>query len=136
MLDPALERVVLETEPVGVEPPLVMSTRPWFLSAGSRDPSLDARPGPRGSGQFSPGSCSGGLAALLGGVTIQVLSPAPVTVKRLTPVMVKGMTRLGRFLRRSRRTRPLVRAIPTIQKRATKMLTNYLVVHRGLADYG
>lgn len=61
-------------------------------------------------------------SALLGGVTIQVMSPAPVTVKRMTPVLVKGATRLGRFLRRSRRTRMLVRTIPTIQKRTTRSL--------------
>jgi hypothetical protein len=62
-------------------------------------------------------------SALLGGVTIHVMSRAPVTVKRLSPVIVRSASRLGRFLRRNHRTRPLVRAIPTIERRAVKMLT-------------
>jgi hypothetical protein len=62
-------------------------------------------------------------SALLGGVTIHIMSRAPVTVKRLSPVIVRSASRLGRFLRRNRRTRTLVRAIPTIERRAVKMLT-------------
>lgn len=61
-------------------------------------------------------------AALLGGVTIHILSPAPIAVKRMTPVVLQSATRLGRFLRRSPQTRPLVRTIPTIQRRAVRAL--------------
>ena len=64
------------------------------------------------------------LAALLGGVTIHILSPAPIAVKRIAPVVLQSATRLGRFLRRSRQTRPLVRTIPTIQRRAVRSLVN------------
>ena len=61
-------------------------------------------------------------ASLLGGVTIHILAPTPLAVKRLTPVLMRGGSALGRYLRRDRRTRPLVRAIPTIQRRAVRML--------------
>jgi hypothetical protein len=62
-------------------------------------------------------------AALLGGVTIHICSPAPITVRRVSPELVRCTTRLGRFLRRRPRTRPLVRALPTIERRAVRMLT-------------
>jgi len=62
-------------------------------------------------------------SALLGGVTIHIVTRAPVSVRRVSPTLVKSANRLGRFLRRRRRTRPLVKTIPKIQKTAVKMLT-------------
>lgn len=62
-------------------------------------------------------------SALLGGVTIHIVSRAPVSVRRISPTLVKSANRLGRYLRKRRRTRPLVKAIPKIQKTAVKMLT-------------
>jgi hypothetical protein len=62
-------------------------------------------------------------SALLGGVTIHIISGAPVSVRRVSPVLLRSASRLGRFLRRRRGTRPLVKAIPKIQKEAVKMLT-------------
>lgn len=64
-------------------------------------------------------------SALLGGVTIHIVSGAPVSVRRVSPALLKGANRLGRFLRKRRRTRPLVKAIPKIQKTAVKMLADH-----------
>ena len=64
-------------------------------------------------------------SALLGGVTIHIVTRAPVSVRRVSPVLVRGGNRLGCYLRKRRRTRPLVKAIPKIQKTAVKMLTNH-----------
>ena len=64
-------------------------------------------------------------SALLGGVTIHIVTGAPVAVRRVSPALVKSANRLGRYFRRRRRTRPLVKAIPTIQKQAVKMLTKH-----------
>jgi hypothetical protein len=64
-------------------------------------------------------------SALLGGVTIHIVTRAPVSVRRVSPVLLRSGNRLGRFLRRRRRTRPLVKAIPKIQKTAVKMLATH-----------
>jgi hypothetical protein len=64
-------------------------------------------------------------SALLGGVTIHIVTRAPVSVRRVAPVLVKSANRLGRYLRKRPRTRPLVKAIPKIQKTAVKMLANH-----------
>ena len=64
-------------------------------------------------------------SALLGGVTIHIVSGAPISVRRCSPTLLKGANRLGRFLRKRRRTRPLVKAIPKIQKTAVKMLADH-----------
>jgi hypothetical protein len=64
-------------------------------------------------------------SALLGGVTIHIVSGAPVSVRRCSPTLLRGAHRLGRFLRKRRRTRPLVKAIPRIQKTAVKMLADH-----------
>ena len=64
-------------------------------------------------------------SALLGGVTIHIVSGAPVSVRRVSPALLRGANRLGRFLRKRRRTRPLVKAIPKIQKTAVKMLADH-----------
>lgn len=62
-------------------------------------------------------------SALLGGVTIHIVSPAPVSVRRVSPEIVRSASRLGRFLRGRARTRQLVKVIPTIERRAVKDLT-------------
>ncbi|HEX8124791.1 MAG TPA: hypothetical protein VF548_04345 [Allosphingosinicella sp.] len=64
-------------------------------------------------------------SALLGGVTIHIVTGAPVSVRRISPVLLRGTNRLGRFLRQRRSTRPLVKAIPKIQKTAVKMLADH-----------
>lgn len=64
-------------------------------------------------------------SALLGGITIHIVTRAPVSVRRISPVLMKSASRLGRYLRQRPRTRPLVKAIPKIQKTAVKMLTNH-----------
>lgn len=64
-------------------------------------------------------------SALLGGVTIHIVTGAPVAVRRMSPILVRSAGRLGRYLRKRPRTRPLVKAIPTIQKQAVKMLTKH-----------
>jgi hypothetical protein len=64
-------------------------------------------------------------SALLGGVTIHIVSGAPVSVRRVSPALLRSANRLGRFLRRRRSTRNLVKAIPSIQKKAVRMLTSH-----------
>jgi hypothetical protein len=64
-------------------------------------------------------------SALLGGVTIHIVTRAPVSVRRVSPVLMKSANRLSRYLRKRPRTRPLVKAIPKIQKTAVKMLTDH-----------
>ena len=61
-------------------------------------------------------------ASLVGGITIHITSNTPMAVKRITPVLIKGSTRLAHLLRRRRDTRMLVGTIPTIQRRAVKAL--------------
>lgn len=75
--------------------------------------------------QASESESEAEASALLGGVTIHIVSGAPISVRRISPVLLRGSNRLGRFLRRRRRTRPLVKAIPKIQKTAVKMLTDH-----------
>ena len=64
-------------------------------------------------------------SALLGGVTIHIISRQPISIRRVSPVLLRSGARLGRYLRRQPRTRPLVKAIPKIQKTAVKMLANH-----------
>lgn len=61
-------------------------------------------------------------AGLIGGVTIHILGPAPVRVRRMTPVIVRRATRLTRLLRRSPSTRPLVPVVASITRATTKKL--------------
>ncbi len=61
-------------------------------------------------------------AGLVGGVTILILGPAPIRIRRLTPVLVRRATRLVRLLRRSPATRPLVPVVSTITKATTRRL--------------
>jgi hypothetical protein len=64
-------------------------------------------------------------SALLGGVTIHIVTGAPVSVRRMSSHLVKSGHRLGDYFRKSRATRPLTATIPTIQKRAVGMLSRH-----------
>jgi len=61
-------------------------------------------------------------AGLVGGVTIHILGPGPVQIRRMTPVLVKRAVRLARVLRRSPRTRPLVPVIGSIVRKTAQSL--------------
>ncbi len=61
-------------------------------------------------------------AGLVGGVTIHILGPGPVQIRRMTPVLVKRAVRLARVLRRSPRTRPLVPVVGSIVRKTAKSL--------------
>jgi hypothetical protein len=65
----------------------------------------------------------GEAESLVGGITIHIVAPAPFAVKRISPILVRRSARLARVLRRSRRSRPLVRAIPTITRRTVAALS-------------
>ncbi|HMG47063.1 MAG TPA: hypothetical protein VK614_06355 [Allosphingosinicella sp.] len=64
-------------------------------------------------------------SALLGGITIHIISGAPISVRRASSTLVKCTNRLGRYLRRRPRTRNLMKTIPTIQRNAVRMLTKH-----------
>jgi len=64
-------------------------------------------------------------SSLVGGITITIVTPAPVQVRKVAPALMTSANRLRRFLRRRRATRPLVKAIPGILKKSTQMLTNH-----------
>ena len=61
-------------------------------------------------------------SGLIGGVTIQILAPTPIRIRRLTPAFVRRTTRLTKLLRRSPSTRPLVPVVASIAKRTTRSL--------------
>ena len=61
-------------------------------------------------------------AAFAGGVTIQVLGPTPVRVKRMTPVMVKGAVKLTRLLRKNPATRKATPIVATVVKKTARTL--------------
>src|SRR5581483_5773807 len=46
--------------------------------------------------------------SLAGGVTIHILSNAPISVRRVSPLLARRSARLAHLLRRSPRTRPLL----------------------------
>ena len=60
--------------------------------------------------------------SLAGGVTIHILSHAPMSVRRVSPVLVRRSARLAQLLRRSPHTRPLLKTLPAIQKRTAAAL--------------
>jgi len=60
--------------------------------------------------------------SLAGGVTIHILSHAPLAVRRVSPVLVRRSARLAQLLRRSPHTRPLLKTLPSIQKRTAAAL--------------
>lgn len=61
-------------------------------------------------------------AGLIGGVTIHILGPGPVQIRRMTPLLVQRAVRLARVLRRSPRTRPLVPVVGSIVQQTAKTL--------------
>ncbi|HHQ47695.1 MAG TPA: hypothetical protein ENK19_02270 [Acidobacteria bacterium] len=64
-------------------------------------------------------------AGLVGGVTIHILGPAPVRIRRTSPVLVRRAVRLARLLRRSPRTRPLTPVVANIVKKTARTLTKH-----------
>jgi hypothetical protein len=61
--------------------------------------------------------------SLAGGIATQIMNGAPMKIRRATPIIIKRTTCLTRVLRKSSRTRPLIKAIPTIQKSTLATLT-------------
>jgi hypothetical protein len=61
--------------------------------------------------------------SLAGGVTIHILSNAPIAVRRVSPILVRRSARLAQMLRRSPRTRPFLKTLPTITKRTVATLS-------------
>ncbi|MDX6750474.1 hypothetical protein SH611_11705 [Geminicoccaceae bacterium 1502E] len=61
-------------------------------------------------------------AGLIGGVTIQILGPAPVRIRRMTPMVVRRAVKLTKLLRRSPRTRPLVPVVAAVTRATKKSL--------------
>jgi hypothetical protein len=65
----------------------------------------------------------GEAEALVGAATVTVISPRDRrALRRILPHLVRGIAILTRILRRRRRTRRAVRALPTIVRRAVKDL--------------
>jgi hypothetical protein len=61
--------------------------------------------------------------AMVGAATVAALSPADrAALRRVLPHMVRGTAVLTRVLRKSKKTKPAVRAVPTIVKSAAKTL--------------
>jgi hypothetical protein len=61
--------------------------------------------------------------AMVGAATLATLSPADrATLRNILPHLVRGTAILTRLLRRRRITRPAVRTVPTIVRRATRTL--------------
>jgi hypothetical protein len=68
-------------------------------------------------------SHEGEAEAMVGAATVTVISPRDRrALRRILPHVVRGTAILTRILRRRRATRPLVRAVPTIIRRAVKDL--------------
>lgn len=61
-------------------------------------------------------------AALAGGITITITGPAPISVRRVTPVLTRGTANIVRVLRRSPVTRPLVPVAGAIARSTTRVL--------------
>jgi len=65
----------------------------------------------------------GEAEAMAGAATVSVISPADRrALRRILPHLVRGTAILTRILRRRRITRPMVRVVPTIMRRAVKDL--------------
>ena len=60
--------------------------------------------------------------SLVGGITIHIIAPAPFRVKSVAPIIIRRTARLVRKLRRSPRSRILIRTIPTITRRTVATL--------------
>jgi hypothetical protein len=61
--------------------------------------------------------------SLAGGVTIHILSNAPIAVRRVSPILARRSARLTHLLRRSPRYRPFLKTLPTITKRTVATLS-------------
>lgn len=65
----------------------------------------------------------GEAEAMAGAATVSVISPGDRrALRKILPHMVRGTAILTRILRRRRATRPMVRVVPTIMRRAVKDL--------------
>jgi hypothetical protein len=60
---------------------------------------------------------------LAGGVTVHIMSNAPIAVRRVSPILTRRSARLAQLLRRSPRTRPLLKTLPTITKKTAATLS-------------
>jgi hypothetical protein len=60
--------------------------------------------------------------SLAGGVTIHILSHAPMAVRRVSPILVRRSAHLAQLLRRSPQTRPFLKTLPMINKRTAATL--------------
>lgn len=60
--------------------------------------------------------------SLAGGVTIHILSHAPMSVQRVSPILVRRSARLAHLLRRSPRTRPFLKTLPAINRNTVATL--------------
>jgi len=74
------------------------------------------------AGQAAETESESEAQSLAGGVTIPILTGAPIKIKKVAPVLLKKTGRLTRVLRKNRRTRPLVKLIPKIQKKTVSTL--------------
>lgn len=61
-------------------------------------------------------------AMLAGGITIVILGPAPIEVRRLAPILCRGTTLLVRALRARPETRPMLPVVGTIARRTVRTL--------------
>src|SRR2546428_3729492 len=75
-------------------------------------------------GAVESGSESAGEGeAMAGAAAVTVVSPADAAaLRRILPHIVRGSAILTRILRQRRVTRPVVRALPTIVRRTTRIL--------------
>jgi hypothetical protein len=62
--------------------------------------------------------------SLAGGVTIHIISHAPMAVQRMSPILVRRSARLAQLLRRSPRTRPFLKTLPAINRRTVATLAH------------
>jgi hypothetical protein len=60
---------------------------------------------------------------LAGGITIHILSRAPMSVQRVSPVLVRRTAHLARVLRKNPQTKPFMKTLPTIAKRTVATLS-------------
>jgi hypothetical protein len=64
------------------------------------------------------------------GALVPLAARAAPAIMRAAPQLIRGVSRIGRMFRRRRRTRPLVRTLPTIIRRTIRTLNRPGVVRR------
>lgn len=74
------------------------------------------------AGQSAESESEAEAQTLAGGTIIYILTPAPLQVRRVAPVLARRAARLTRLFRKSPRTRPLIKAIPTIARKTAATL--------------